>query len=49
LDFGSILINIPGVPDPAEVTVDMNGINPDFGGFSVADPSGSLLDFGTIV
>jgi hypothetical protein len=49
LDFGSILINIPGIPDPASVTVDMNGINPSFGGFSVADPSGSILDFGTIV
>ena len=49
LDFGSILPNIPGIPDPAEVTVDMNGVNPDFGGFSVADPSGLVLDLGSIV
>ena len=49
LDFGSILINIPGIPDPAVVTVDMNGVNPDFGGFSVLDPAGIILDLGTIV
>lgn len=49
LDFGSILVNIPGIPDPAAVTVDMNGVNPDFGGFSVADPAGLMLDLGSIV
>ena len=49
LDFGSFILNIPGIPDPAAVTVDMNGVNPDFGGFSVADPSGLILDLGSIV
>ncbi len=49
LDFGSFIDGTTGVPDAPSTTVDMNGTLPAFAGFSVQDPSGVNLNFGSIV
>ena len=49
LDFGSFIDGTTGVPDAPSTTVNMNGTLPDFLGFSVPDPSGVNLDFGSVV
>ncbi len=48
LDFGSFVDGTTGVPDAPGTTVDMNGTLPAFSGFSVQDPSGVNLNFGSI-
>lgn len=49
LDFGSFIDGTTGVPDAPTNIVDLNGILPPFAGFSVQDPSGINLNFGSIV
>lgn len=49
LDFGSFIDGTAGVPDAPATTVNLNGTLPDFSGFSVTDPSGVNLNFGSIV
>ena len=49
IDFGSFIDGTAGTPDSPNVILDMNGVVADFLGFSVTDPSGSNLDFGSIV
>jgi hypothetical protein len=48
LDFGSIQEGTTGVPDAPTNIVDLNGVLPAFAGFSVPDPSGINLNFGSI-
>ncbi len=48
LDFGSFIDGTTGVPDAPSNIVDLNGILPAFAGFSVQDPSGINLNFGSI-
>jgi hypothetical protein len=49
LDFGSIQEGTTGTPDAPTNTVDLNGNYPNWLGFSVPDPSGINLNFGSIV
>ena len=49
IDFGSFIDGTAGVPDAPNILLDMNGVYPAFAGFSVDDPSGTNLDFGSIV
>lgn len=49
IDFGSFIDGTVGVPDAPNILLDMNGVYPAFAGFSVNDPSGTNLDFGSIV
>lgn len=49
LDFGSIIDGTTGTPDAPANVVDLNGNYPNWLGFSVADPSGINLNFGSIV
>jgi hypothetical protein len=42
IDFGTFIVY-------PSITLDMNGVYPGFAGFSVDDPSGTNLDFGSIV
>ena len=42
IDFGSFIVY-------PSITLDMNGVYPGFSGFSVSDPSGTNLDFGSFV
>lgn len=49
IDFGSFEPGTVGVIDAPNTELNMNGVQPDFGGFSVEDPSGTNLDFGSIV
>lgn len=48
LDFGSFIDGTVGVPDAPTNIVDLNGNLPSFEGFSVVDPSGVNLNFGSI-
>jgi hypothetical protein len=48
LDFGSFVDGTTDIPDAPTNIVDMNGNIPDFLGFSVPDPSGINLNFGSI-
>jgi hypothetical protein len=48
IDFGSFIDGTAGTIDAPDTMLNMNGIKPDFGGFSVTDPSGTNLDFGSI-
>ena len=49
IDFGSFDDMTAGVPNAPNILLDMNGVYPAFAGFSVDDPSGTNLDFGSIV
>ncbi len=49
LDFGSVLDGTVGIPDAPSNVVDLNGNYPNWLGFSVSDPSGINLNFGSIV
>lgn len=49
LDFGSIIDGTTGTPDAPANVVDLNGNYPNWLGFSVPDPSGINLNFGSIV
>ncbi len=49
LDFGSIIDGTTGTPDAPANVVDLNGNYPNWLGFSVSDPSGINLNFGSIV
>lgn len=49
IDFGSFIDGTAGTPDSPSVILDMNGVVADFLGFSVTDPSGTNLDFGSVV
>jgi hypothetical protein len=49
IDFGSFINGTAGTPDSPNVILDMNGVVADFLGFSVTDPSGTNLDFGSVV
>ena len=48
IDFGSFIDGTVGTIDAPNINLDMNGTKPDFSGFSVDDPSGTNLDFGSI-
>lgn len=48
LDFGSIVEGTTGIPDAPTNIVDLNGNYPNWLGFSVPDPSGINLNFGSI-
>lgn len=48
IDFGSFIDGTAGTVDAPNTRLNMNGIKPDFAGFSVADPAGTNLDFGSI-
>lgn len=48
LDFGSFVSGTTGIPDAPANIVDLNGVLPAFAGFSVQDPSGINLNFGSI-
>jgi hypothetical protein len=49
IDFGSFIDGTAGTINAPNTDLNMNGITPDFLGFSVIDPSGTNLDFGSIV
>ena len=49
IDFGSFIDGTAGTIDAPNTELNMNGVTPDFLGFSVVDPSGTNLDFGSIV
>jgi hypothetical protein len=49
IDFGSFIDGTAGTIDAPDTELNMNGVVPDFLGFSVTDPSGTNLDFGSIV
>jgi hypothetical protein len=49
IDFGSFIDGTVGTIDAPNVDLNMNGVVADFLGFSVPDPSGTNLDFGSIV
>lgn len=49
IDFGSFVNGTVGTIDAPNIDLNMNGVYPDFSGFSVSDPSGTNLDFGSIV
>lgn len=49
IDFGSFIDGTVGTIDAPNIDLNMNGVLPDFSGFSVTDPSGTNLDFGSIV
>jgi hypothetical protein len=48
IDFGSFVDGTVGTIDAPNTELNMNGVQPDFAGFSVTDPSGTNLDFGSI-
>ena len=48
IDFGSFIDGTVDVIDAPNTDLNMNGTKPDFSGFSVDDPSGTNLDFGSI-
>lgn len=48
IDFGSFIDGTVGIVDAPNTDLNMNGTKPDFSGFSVDDPSGTNLDFGSI-
>jgi hypothetical protein len=48
IDFGSFIDGTTGTIDAPSIELNMNGVQPDYGGFSVTDPSGTNLDFGSI-
>ena len=49
IDFGSFIDGTADTIDAPSTELDMNGVTPDFLGFAVVDPSGTNLDFGSIV
>ena len=49
IDFGSFIDGTAGTINAPNTELNMNGVTPDFLGFSVTDPSGTNLDFGSIV
>jgi hypothetical protein len=49
IDFGSFIDGTIGTIDAPNIDLNMNGVEPDFAGFSVTDPSGTNLDFGSFV
>lgn len=49
IDFGSFIDGTTGTIDAPNIDLNMNGVTPDFAGFSVTDPSGTNLDFGSFV
>jgi hypothetical protein len=49
IDFGSLVDGTVGIVDAPDTDLNFNGVLPDFAGFSVSDPSGTNLDFGSIV
>ena len=48
IDLGSFINGTAGTIDAPNTMLNMNGIKPDFAGFSVRDPAGTNLDFGSI-
>jgi hypothetical protein len=48
IDFGSFIDGTAGTVDAPNTMLNMNGVKPDFAGFSVTDPAGTNLDFGSI-
>ena len=49
IDFGSFISGTSGTINAPSTDLNLNGVQPDFSGFSVNDPSGTNLDFGSIV